>query len=84
MQLLYASGGFVFFGFFVCFNSGKRKPKERVFLLTLSQSVLHAQQWISNLLGDLSRDSDLCKSAVSYMGTELPLGGHGHGMTEPA
>lgn len=55
MQLLYASGGLVLFGFFVCFNSGKRELKECVFLLTLSRSVLHGQQWISNLLGGLSR-----------------------------
>lgn len=51
MQLLYAFEGFVLFGLFVCFNSGKREPNEHVFLLALNQFVLHAQQWISNLLG---------------------------------
>lgn len=62
--------GFVLCGFFVCFNSGKREPKESVFLLTLNWSVLHALQWIRNLLGGLSRESRPLQ--VFYMGTELP------------
>lgn len=56
MQLLHASGGFVLFGFFVCFNLGKGSQRN-VWFFANTQSVLHARQWISDLLGGLSRDS---------------------------
>lgn len=74
MQPFSVSGGFVLFEIFVCVNSGKREPSERVFLLTLHQFVLHAQQWVSNLLEGLSRETQFFfKAVVLPMGTELPI-----------